>query len=99
MPLCLSPLHPLCSKCRLVEHRNQWGGSDPTTGRPAWGARGTQSLLRAHRNTELIMGEPGELGTFQEYISPSEKSITLTDLVKVSLCLLGSLRFVIPTVF
>lgn len=33
---------------------------------------------------KFIMGEPEELRTFQEYISLSEKSITLTDLVKQS---------------
>lgn len=33
-------------------------------------AQGTQG------NAEFIMGEPWELGTLQEYISPSEKSIT-----------------------
>lgn len=37
--------------------------------------------LQAGKRIEFIMGDPGELGSFQDCVSPSATSVTLRDLV------------------
>ena len=53
-----------------------WGPGEPPRWTPSRAAQSREN------NTDFIMGDRGELGSFQEYISPSEKSVTLTALVE-----------------